>query len=59
MTEPRLQGSMTWQYNGVAPWEEIMAWCDQHIGWENYFAPWETIYFRNDSDHTLFLLRWS
>jgi hypothetical protein len=55
MTAPR-----RWQYNGVAPFNDIVAWCGKHFGGN---ATWsylnETIYFRDEREYTLFLLRWT
>ena len=49
--------NLTWQYNGVAPWNEIIAWCGEHIesAWSFQF---ETIFFYTEEDMTMFLLRW-
>lgn len=48
--------NLTWQYNGCAPWAEIVAWCDKNI--ETYAAHHETIWFYTPEDETMFLLRW-
>lgn len=48
---------LTWQYNGVAPWDEITLWCKEHITNE-WTARFETIFFYTEQDYTLFLLRW-
>jgi len=47
-----------WQYNGVAPWDEIMAWCDTNVKGYSYIK-FETIYFSREQDYNWFLLRWS
>lgn len=47
---------ISWQYNGVAPWFEIVEWCAKHL--THVHSKHETIYFINDHDYTLFLLRW-
>lgn len=47
-----------WQYNGSAPFDEIVEWCLNHLGREFYWE-WETIYFLRPEHYTLFLLRWS
>lgn len=48
---------LTWQYNGVAPWSEIIDWCMIYI--DTFNAQSETIFFYNDTDYTLFMLRWA
>ncbi len=52
--------SKRWQYNGAAPFNDIVAWCFQHFGSK---VTWsylnETIYFRDEREYTLFLLRWA
>lgn len=48
----------SWQYTGVAPLEDIMLWCEQHLG-NDWIWNWETIYFRRECDRTAFLLRWA
>jgi hypothetical protein len=49
-----------WQYNGAAQFNDIVAWCFQHFGSK---VTWsylnETIYFKDEREYTLFLLRWS
>lgn len=47
-----------WQYNGVAAFDDIALWCEQTFG-NNWAWSFETIYFKNERDRTLFLLRWS
>jgi len=49
----------TWQYqyDGRAPWREIVWWCCDNL--EHYQAHWETITFWDEREYTLFLLRWS
>ena len=44
---------MTWQYNGVDKFSTILAWCVTHLG-----EDWDTINFRTDSAHLMFMLRW-
>jgi hypothetical protein len=63
MTAPhscRWASNCRWQYNGVAPFNEIVSWCFQHFGSK---VTWsylnETIYFKDEREYTLFLLRWS
>jgi hypothetical protein len=49
----------SWQYNGIAPWTDIVRWCNQHIPdycWSNGF---ETITFTDEKAYAWFLLRWS
>lgn len=51
---------LSWQYNGVAPWTEIVSWCYNTLnthGWQT--NSFETIYFYNEQDYTTFLLRWT
>ena len=55
----------TWQYNGVAPWHEIVVWCIENFyhGSESN-SSWgtnnsDTFYFKDPKEYTLFLLRWS
>jgi len=50
---------MSWQYNGVAPWTDIVYWCRVTFGAENFIAAWETITFDREQDYAMFLLRWS
>lgn len=48
-----------WQYNGRESWTEIVNWCRDTFGQEN-FVPWhETIYFHDPEYYTMFMLRWS
>jgi hypothetical protein len=63
MTAPhscRWASNCRWQYNGAAPFNEIVSWCFQHFGSK---VTWsylnETIYFKDEREYTLFLLRWS
>ena len=49
-----------WQYNGVAPMQEILAWCEQCLNplcWHH--MGWETILFADDATYVMFKLRWS
>lgn len=50
--------NLTWQYNGCAPWDDIILWCQAHIinAWAFRF---ETIFFYTEEDYTMFLLKWS
>jgi hypothetical protein len=48
-----------WQYNGVAPWTDIVEWCWAQFGAENVLASWDLIIFNHEKDYTLFLLRWN
>ena len=48
----------SWQYTGVAPFEEVAMWCEQHFG-NDWIWNWETIYFKHEKDRTAFLLRWA
>lgn len=51
-----------WQYNGVAPWREIVNWCcdtfgrTRDAGWS---CNWDTFYFNDERDYAIFLLRWT
>ena len=47
---------MIWQYNGVAPWFEIAQWCADNL--EHTKCTWETVYFYDEREYLLFLLRW-
>lgn len=47
-----------WQYTGVAPFEEVMMWCEEHFG-RDWLWSFETIYFKNERDKAMFLLKWS
>ena len=58
-----------WQYNGLAPWEDIIEWCSTTFGngvqcslWNEdmvwYTNGFETIYFKDKEDLVLFVLRW-
>lgn len=55
----------TWQYNGMAPWHEIIIWCMEHLYNGGHYEPsWstnmsDTFYFKDSKEYTLFLLRWS
>lgn len=55
----------TWQYNGVAPWHEIVEWCIKHLyHGGNYEPNWytnqtDTFYFTDPKEYTMFVLRWS
>ena len=51
---------MTWQYNGVAPWHTIIAWCYEHLNkgdWGSNMT--DTIWFLNEPAYTMFVLRWA
>ena len=49
-----------WQYNGVAPMHDILAWCKGALAEHTYgYYGWETIYFFDDAAHLMFQLRWS
>ena len=54
----------SWQYNGVAPWAEIVQWCIENLYHGGHYEPkWhtgpETIYFSDEKEYAWFLLRWS
>lgn len=47
-----------WQYNGVAPWDDIVQWCYHNLEeWSTNYS--ETIVFFTDKDYSHFCLRWS
>jgi hypothetical protein len=47
-----------WQYNGVAPFMEIVKWCEDNFGINPFTHKHETIYFANRNDYAYFILRW-
>jgi hypothetical protein len=47
-----------WQYNGVDSFQNVMLWCEEHLG-NNWIWNMETIYFKTEQHKLLFLLRWS
>jgi hypothetical protein len=59
--------NLTWQYNGVAPWNDIIKWCGLAFGppetpghrikrdWGHNF---ETIRFNKEEHYTMFMLKW-
>ena len=49
----------SWQYNGVAPFSDITAWCCATLTKDEWYARNETIYFNLLSEYNWFLLRWS
>lgn len=48
----------SWQYTGVAPFDDIMSWCQEHFG-RDWLWNFETIYFKHEQDRTAFMLRWA
>jgi hypothetical protein len=54
-----------WQYNGVAPFDEIVKWCMEHLYHGGHYEPtweasvYETIYFYDEKEYAMFLLRWA
>lgn len=48
----------SWQYNGVAPFDDVLDWCEEHFG-NDFVWNFETIYFKHDRDRTAFMLRWA
>ena len=40
-----------WQYNGVAPFEEVIMWCEEHFG-NDWFWNFVTIYFKYERYRT-------
>ena len=53
----QLIGIYKWQYNGVAPWDEIIHWCQDHL-WYCWNDGFDTIHFDDGGEYTAFLLRW-
>lgn len=51
--------NLTWQYNGCAPWIDILFWCNTNLGEWSYNHKFETIFFYTEADETMFLLRWA
>ena len=55
----------SWQYNGVAPWSEIVHWCFKNLYHGGHYEPnwytngYETIYFKDEKEYLMFLLKWS
>lgn len=52
----------TWeyQYDGRAPYQDILDWCRESFGNENvWHNNFETIWISGDAAATLFRLRWS
>jgi len=49
----------SWQYNGVAPFEDIRQWCRRTFGYSGWSWRNETIFFVHKTDYVTFLLRWS
>jgi len=50
---------MSWQYNGVAPFDEIYQWCRQNIPEYVTMNGWETFVFNDEKAYVLFILRWA
>jgi len=50
---------MTWQYNGVAPFDDIYQWCRQNIPMHVTMNGWETFTFTDEKAYVWFILRWS
>jgi hypothetical protein len=48
-----------WQYNGRAPWDDIVKWCFETFGTSYWWPHHETICFTSEEDYALFLLRWA
>lgn len=47
----------SWQYNGVATFEDVMLWCEEHLH-NDWIWNFETIYFKTQEDKLVFMLRW-
>lgn len=58
--------AIAWQYNGVAPFNTLFEWCKNTLGSAqtpgrshmNWYCKNETIYFFDEEDYTMFVLRW-
>ena len=48
----------SWQYNGVAPFGDVLLWCEHYFG-NDWIWNFETIYFKHERDRTAFMLRWA
>lgn len=48
-----------WQYNGVAPWHEIIGWCRKTFTPDSFSYKMETIMFDTEQQYVMFILRWS
>jgi hypothetical protein len=57
----KADGDLQWQYNGAAPWMNILQWCQDHCGNPGirWMYRWETIHFVREDDYAFFLLRWA
>ena len=51
--------SYRWQYNGIALFDDITAWCRLYLNKATISYLNETIYFFDEKDYAFFLLRWS
>ena len=60
-----MKQTYTWQYNGRAPWSEIIDWCCENLWHGGHYEPnwhasvFETIYFTDEKEYVFFLLRWA
>jgi hypothetical protein len=52
------EAKWSWQYNGAAPFIDILQWCYDNFGYDNWSATWETISFDDEKDYAWFVLRW-
>jgi hypothetical protein len=48
----------SWQYNGAAPFIDILQWCFDTFESANWSSNWDTISFDNEKDYAWFMLRW-
>lgn len=48
----------TWQYTGVAPFTDLVAWCSEFLPSGAWHYSWETFYFHEEKYFTMFLLKW-
>jgi len=48
----------SWQFNGVAPFIDIVRWCNTNLDYDTWGWKNETIYFNSSAVQTMFLLRW-
>lgn len=49
---------MEWQYNGVAPFDEVYRWCQKNIPDYIKYNGWETLVFTDEKAYIWFILRW-
>ena len=47
-----------WQYDGAAPWVDVVRWCNSTIPEHTWSNGFETITFTSHEAFTLFSLKW-